>query len=481
MKKQLVDNDEERYNLDESMPDEFDANVAETAVKEDKSNVNATQPEEVDDPTRIIKGDISSDEDFITAVQNLDMNKLSSINEMFQKQREHDVAQADKGFDVDMFPTVNGFNAEAPTEVQSEFKLPEIKQQEVTQTEQAQPTVSAKPQVQEDFSFDSIYKSQENDDLMDEYVEDEKQPNVKEDPRVRGSETTNVKVEGSRIDVYSPESEDEIFKIVEKTSGYTSFVLPSRGVLYAKDTGISDGIVWVRPMCADEEALMYNRFLPSRWDFVDRVIMSCCKASNNKPINPKLLTNGDMSYLCVALKSMTYGNSYPFIAKCDMCESMIESELDLDKDLENKMCEDMSIHEPFETVLPQCGIKVKFRIGRVKDTRAHNDYFSRMEDRMKEGTAKKNDASHQYLAKLVLAIVGKNQDFTHQDTIKGLIKKLSMRDLTSLFEAVMGAFPYGVNPLVDVRCPYCNHIMSYPLVFDQSFFSMPLGWNPNER
>lgn len=131
--------------------------------------------------------------------------------------------------------------------------------------------------------------------------------------------------------------------------------LPSKGLLYPKDSPLSSGKIEMKYMTAKEEDILTNQNYITRGVVIDKLIQSLIV---DKSIDYNMLLAGDKNALLVASRILGYGEVYEFTFAGNK-ESVDLSKLD-----NKKVNEDLfksGVNE-FEYDLPTTKRKIKFKL-----------------------------------------------------------------------------------------------------------------------
>ncbi len=142
--------------------------------------------------------------------------------------------------------------------------------------------------------------------------------------------------------------------------------LPSKGLIYPKESPLSSGAVEMKYMTAKEEDILTNVNLLRQGLAIEKMLKSLIKS----PINYEDLTIGDRNGLLIAARILAYGKEYSFKYPNPNTgeEEVIEADLqnlkykDLDWSLFNNKNE-------FDFVLPYTKNTVTFKVLTVGDDR----------------------------------------------------------------------------------------------------------------
>jgi|TARA_S200002703_G_scaffold92101_1_gene79614 hypothetical protein len=137
--------------------------------------------------------------------------------------------------------------------------------------------------------------------------------------------------------------------------------LPSKGLLYPKDSTLSSGKIEMKYMTAKEEDILTNQNYISQGIVFDKLIESLIVSK----INYNELLLGDKNALMVASRVLGYGKDYKFKSINPTTGLTSEYEIDLstlkDKHLDPKNIKTEGVNE-FEFTLPTSNTLVKYKL-----------------------------------------------------------------------------------------------------------------------
>lgn len=130
--------------------------------------------------------------------------------------------------------------------------------------------------------------------------------------------------------------------------------LPSKGLLYPKDSPLSSGKIEMKYMTAKEEDILTNQNYITRGVVVDKLIQALIV---DKSINYNQLLSGDKNALLVAARILGYGEMYEFSYQGE------KHSIDLSKLDNKKIDEDIfkSGNNEFEFTLPTTNREITFK------------------------------------------------------------------------------------------------------------------------
>jgi hypothetical protein len=148
--------------------------------------------------------------------------------------------------------------------------------------------------------------------------------------------------------------------------------LPSKGLLYPKDSPLSSGKIEMKYMTAKEEDIITNQNYIAQGTVFDKLIQSLIVSK----IDYNDLLLGDKNALMIASRVLGYGKDYKFKAPNRITGTIENHEIDLstlkDKPLNPKDIKIEGVNE-FEFTLPTSKILVKYKLLTHKDEKNINN------------------------------------------------------------------------------------------------------------
>ena len=195
--------------------------------------------------------------------------------------------------------------------------------------------------------------------------------------------------------------------------------LPSKGLLYPKDSELAKGIIEMKYMTAKEEDILTNQSYIQKGTVIDKLIKSLIVSK----IDYNQLLIGDKNAIMVAARVLGYGGNYKFIHNGE------EHEVDLSILDNKKLDEDLyksGVNE-FSYKLPQSGNEVTFKLLNHKD---EQDITKEL-----EGLKKINkDSSPELTTRLKYIIQSVNGEREKKDIREYVDNYLLARDARALRE-----------------------------------------------
>ena len=130
--------------------------------------------------------------------------------------------------------------------------------------------------------------------------------------------------------------------------------LPSKGLLYPKDSPLRKGIIEMKYMTAKEEDILTNPNLIENGTVIDKLLKSLIVS----PIDYNTLLTGDKDAILVAARVLGYGKDYTFTHRGE--EVTIDLTTIKDKQLDEKLIVDGKNEFKFD--LPTAKIPITFKL-----------------------------------------------------------------------------------------------------------------------
>lgn len=224
----------------------------------------------------------------------------------------------------------------------------------------------------------------------------------------------------------------------------------------------------IRGMKVREERILTDRKLAKDGGQVDALLAACWQDTLDAgpydfadgTVDWAKVLQGDRFYALLQVRMATYGPEYAFEVTCqnEACRAKIEWELDLNdlpvRALTPESLAAFSSGNRFETILPDAGVRIGFRLLTGAEERKIPALRRGVRDRMISAM----------LSLRVTDIEG--VDVRSKRTF---IEDLTMRDATFLIDAFQQV-DCGVETAIEIECPDCMTVQEVELPFDQTFF-----------
>jgi hypothetical protein len=144
--------------------------------------------------------------------------------------------------------------------------------------------------------------------------------------------------------------------------------LPSKGLLYSKESSLSKGEIEIKYMTAREEDILTSQNLIRKGIVIDKLLESLIVDSS---INLDDILIGDKNSLMIAARVLGYGKNYEFEIDCPSCGERNKDNIDLtslkDKDVDYSIF-DNGVNE-FQFNLPSSKRNITFKLLSQRDER----------------------------------------------------------------------------------------------------------------
>jgi hypothetical protein len=221
----------------------------------------------------------------------------------------------------------------------------------------------------------------------------------------------------------------------------------------------------VRPMKVREETILSDRNLARTGGQIDALLNACWVevldpgpyVLGDKPLDWGKVLQCDRFHALLHIRLATYGPNYAFAVPCQACRARIEWELDLSTLPVRTLSDDSRYAfrggNRFETVLPDAGKKVWFKLLTGDDERKLPQLRKASRDRM--------------FSTLLTYRVHEIEGVDAKEK-RAFLEDLTMRDadhLVSEFDRVDG----GVEINIEIECPDCYAVQEIELPFGTGF------------
>ena len=114
--------------------------------------------------------------------------------------------------------------------------------------------------------------------------------------------------------------------------------LPSKGILYSKESPLSSGEIEIKYMTAKEEDILTSQNLIRKGIVIDKLLESLVI---DEGVNLDEMLIGDKNALMIAARVLGYGKKYEFEVSCPQCQENINDDIDLtqlkDKEIDHSL------------------------------------------------------------------------------------------------------------------------------------------------
>lgn len=256
----------------------------------------------------------------------------------------------------------------------------------------------------------------------------------------------------------NPKLNELLAGIKETVSQYEEIQLPSKAKFYDDNNCPENGIIHVRPMTGDEEAILSTPRFIKKGQAMDMIFRNCIQEA----VKPEKWLVVDRNYLLIYLRGISYGSQYEVEVKCPQCGNRFPTEINLDSLFVN-YCPDTFGPSDLSGVLPVTKYKFSYRLQTSDDDKLiteHRDRRARI-----QGDTALDDTSSYRLALLVNDIEG----LTDKQALFTLINRLPIGDITHLRNLVNEP-PFGVDTKWGLSCPSCAENFEVEMPYEANFF-----------
>ena len=240
-----------------------------------------------------------------------------------------------------------------------------------------------------------------------------------------------------------------------------SVPLPSKGVLYRKDSGLSGKeFLDITPMTARQEDILMSKALIKNGTVINKLIQSCLV---DKSIRVEDLVAGDKTALMIALRITGYGAAYPIETKCKECDEKIETEIDLSslpvKGLGVQPDEVGTNRFTVQLPLSKKTITLKIPDG-------HDELESLAVERNKK---RSKITSNSTVTDMISTAIIEVEGVKNKNKIKGFVRNLPVKDSLSIRNFIATNEP-GVEMKQHVMCESCGEESEVDVPMTSRFF-----------
>lgn len=247
-------------------------------------------------------------------------------------------------------------------------------------------------------------------------------------------------------------------------SVYTEVVtLPSMGLLNPE---IPNGEVTLRCITVADQKFISGTNLPGDL-MVQELIRRCVESPED--FDPSKLTSIDTFFLITKLRILSYGGKYAFTTRCPECGKKIDVSLDLSELTVDFL--DSDYEDGMNIKLPHTGDTVYTRLLTNKDEREIDKESRRLAKKFKDsGDMEFILRLSKCITRIELQEANKAGDKVLEDPIdiQKYVEDLTDLDATAITSTL--SLPYGIQTVIDYRCPECKEDIEVRLQFTPQFF-----------
>lgn len=238
--------------------------------------------------------------------------------------------------------------------------------------------------------------------------------------------------------------------------------LPSKGILYPQETGLSNRKqLEIKAMTTREEDILTSKAFIKKGTVVAELIKSCIV---DKSVDVDALISGDRNALMIAIRCTGYGTIYKPEMECAACNQKQTAEFDLGK-LAVKELTASPIQEgvnEFAFKLPVSGVTVTFKMLTGKD----EEELVHTQERKKKVLSMQMDTliSDQLKASLISV-----KDIRDRAKLSFFVDNMPGRDSLALRDYMRTVQP-GVDMTHLFVCQFCDHAEEVQIPIGIEFF-----------
>jgi len=258
---------------------------------------------------------------------------------------------------------------------------------------------------------------------------------------------------------------ENVSKEVPKHDFETEIIkLPSKGLIYSKESGLSDGTVEMRYMTAADEDILLSKSLVAQGVAIDRLLQSLIVSN----IEYDSLLIGDKNALTFSARIMGYGKDYNYAVKCGNCDYKNKSDIDLTKlpykEIDEKLF-NKGINE-FKFVLPFSNKEVIFKLLTQSDAEMIDTEIKKLKQFSKDNRFSVDPIVTTRLFYSIISIDGKTDKSYIRNYVKTSMRAGDSKELRTYMNKITPDIDYEVN----FTCIECGTVNVVQLVPDVEFF-----------
>lgn len=238
---------------------------------------------------------------------------------------------------------------------------------------------------------------------------------------------------------------------------YEEVIFPSRGKFYDDNVAPSNGVIHVRCMTGEEEAILSTPRYIKKGQAINMIFKNCVREN----LIPEKLLSIDRTWLLIYLRGISYSADYEVDVKCPACDNKFSHTVDLDTLMVN-YCSDNMGPEMLTGVLPASKYKFTYRLATGKDETLISEY---REKRMRQNDGGSDDTWTFRASLLVEDIEGLNE----QQALQTLISRLPIDDVSYIRNLITEPL-FGVDTKIPILCPMCIEEFEVDMPMEANFF-----------
>jgi len=235
--------------------------------------------------------------------------------------------------------------------------------------------------------------------------------------------------------------------------------LPSKGLVYPKDSYLSGGKIEIRYMTGRDENVFANQSYIKSGLVLEMLLKSLCSEPTFEPLD---LVLADKIFLLIAIRIMSLGDTFMLKdAVCPMCElrtPTLELSLSAIKDDKQFVYPAVGHLNEYEYVLPASGDKIKLHL---MDGHDQQDLLGKVQ----------RTGDKQLFSLLTAKIIVEEPKTKAKDfgSILEYVENLSIRD-TQFIRNKIVEISGITEPTIEHTCPKCSHVSPVGISLDTTFF-----------
>ena len=234
--------------------------------------------------------------------------------------------------------------------------------------------------------------------------------------------------------------------------------LPSKGRFYPEGHPLHNkDFVEIKHMTAKEEDILTSTTLIEKGVVLQYLVASLLM---DKQINPQSLLPGDQNAILLNARVNAYGNDYSFESKCDSCEKLVQTEVDLNEISTKETEGDYYINQDgcVSLKLEKSNFSIELKqltLSEIEAAQKNNNAYSTV------GST----------TRLLLSIIKTINGETNDGGLKfiNVIENLPSKDVRQLKEAYNKTKP-DIDFSLVIECKTCGHTKEGTMPITAKFF-----------
>ena len=244
--------------------------------------------------------------------------------------------------------------------------------------------------------------------------------------------------------------------------------LPSKGLIYPKESSLSKGYIELRQPTAQDENILVSKTLINKGIVFDRFIGGLII---DKTINLDDISIGDFNALMYASRVISYGTEYPISYRCEVCGSNSKVNFDL-SDIDHKKIDFDLLNRENEyfLTLNKSGDRLKIKLLTHGDEKRINKNIK--DSKKLKNLTKVDDELSIRMAQIILDIEGldlPDENPKRFYKILAYVKQMNIMDSRQLRKFAKDITP-NMDTLVNIECSECGEVSTMELPINREFF-----------